>query len=580
MSTIIDASKLDFDSLRASFISYLESQDQFKDFNFAGSNISVLLDLLTHNTHLNAFYLNMLGSEMFLDTAQLKDSVVSHAKELNYTPRSKRGAVAYVDIQISGIGNPDQITLQEGFQINGRNASQELFVFSTDAAYTATAANNFAIPNVPIYEGYPSLDYFVNSGASTRYLLSSKDVDVDSIKVDVATSNGSDDWVRWERATGLFGLDGTREVYFVQAAESDRYELVFGNGTLGKAVSYGNVVRVTYRRTSGEGANGISSFTTTSLVADDIGAVDTISVVTIDASYGGAEPETLEEIREAAPRYFTTQERAVTAEDYKILIKNAFPMIESVIAYGGEDLTPPQYGKAFIAAKPNYGLYLSENHKAAIAKFIKQRTPLSIDPVVLDPDYINVTIDCRVKYNPTLARINDAQVKAASFTKLLGYADGLSDFGRDIRHSKLLAQVDSASVAILSNEVDLGVYKTITALANSAITATVRFSNELTRVYSSPFSYLKSNSVVSARLESSNSALNIIDSAGVVMGSAGSVDLATGAVSLTSLDVFSATDDVITLYATLASEDVEAFNNQIIVVNQSDINVTVSSTYE
>lgn len=595
MVTNVDVTSIDFDSYRASLKKYLSSQDAFKDYNFDGSNLSVLLDVLAYNTYVNGFYSGMVGSEMFLDTAQLRDSVVSHAKELNYTPGSKTSAIAYVDIAVAGIGNPDKITIQDGFTLTGIANNRETYTFTTDAPIVVDSSTAYTAFNVPVYEGVPVEEAFLVD-ETPRFLLSSPDIDVSSIRVQVQNSVSDTRSQPWSRAFTLFGVASEEQVYFVQGAESGRYELTFGNNIVGKKLSFGNVVRVRYRRTSGPAGNNVASFKTSSSVGDDIGSVDSVSIVTKTASYGGSEAETTDSIRQAAPKYFTTQERAVTSDDYQILVRNNFPYIQSVIAYGGEQLREPRYGKVFLAVKPNFGLVTSANQKSQILSFVKQRAPVSLDPIVVDPAYIFVKLRTSVKFNPSRTNLGDLDIKFAVEAAVKRYRDEqINDFGRDIRHSKLTAAIDAADSSILSNETSLTLYNTIESVpVLIPFSRRIEFSNTIekdtselpldypTNVYSDQFTYTFQNTNAPAILVDDgvgNLQVRGLDNT-VYKERVGSVDYENGVVQINSLQISGAVNNRISIFVVPKFKDVEVNTNKILSIQDADITITANGVIE
>lgn len=336
----LTTTELDFTSYRDSLKTYLSQQDIFKDYDFEGSNMAVLLDVLAYNTYMNGQYLNMVGSEMFLDTAVLRESIVSHAKELNYTPRSRTAPVAYVDITIdTGEDTPDTLTIPKYFRINGYSPNNEVYSFTTDETVIIRANNGiYRAANVAIYEGNIVREVFIANNTA-RYLLQSANVDVSSINVTVKASQAATIEEKWNKKTFLFGLQATDKVFFTQGAEDHKYELVFGNGDIGLALDDGNVVNVVYRETNGTEGNGLDRFVS----PDAVDSYDTITVSTILGAAGGSEHESDDEIKFNAPRYFPTQERAITVEDFIALTKNQFPSLQVVTAFGGEEVEPKQY---------------------------------------------------------------------------------------------------------------------------------------------------------------------------------------------------------------------------------------------
>lgn len=478
----LTTSELDLQNYKASLKTFLSQQDQFKDYDFEGSNMAVLLDLLAYNTYMNGVYLNLVGSEMFLDTAQLRESIVSHAKELNYTPRSRTSAVAFVDLTITPTDTPDSITIPKYYEINARTEDNTTYFFATDEAIVIRANNGvYKAANVAVYEGNIVKEVFI-ANASTRYLLQSANVDVQSINVTVKESNTATVETKWNKETFLFGLDNNDDIYFVQGAEDHLYEVVFGNGDIGKALTDGNLVSIAYRETNGIDANGIESFT----APNAIEGYTNISVVTVLASTSGSEHETDEEIQFNAPRYFPTQNRAVTVEDYIALTKQAFPSLEVVTAYGGEEIEPKQYGKVIVAAKPVGGTKLSTPVKTQIFNFLKERSSISIDPVIVDAEYFFAEVVCEVLYNINLTTRSSRDIQALVEQTIVQWGnDNLQKFGSDLRYSKLIKAIDECEEAIISNNTELRLIKQVEVDTGIPFRISFSFENELKREVSS-----------------------------------------------------------------------------------------------
>lgn len=474
----LTTSELDLQNYKSSLKTFLTQQDQFKDYDFEGSNMSVLLDLLAYNTYMNGVYLNLIGSEMFLDTAQLRESIVSHAKELNYTPRSRTSPVAYVDLTITPTDSPDSITIPKYYEINGRTEDNTTYFFTTDEAIVIRANTGaYKAANVAVYEGNIVKEVFI-ANASARYILQSANVDVQSLNVTVKQSNTATTETKWNRQTFLFGLDNTDEVYFVQGAEDYLFEVVFGNGDIGKALTDGNLVTIAYRETNGSDANGVDTFT----APNAIQGYTSIAVSTVTAASQGAEHETDDEIKFNAPRYFPTQNRAVTVEDYIALTKQAFPSLEVVTAYGGEDTEPKQYGKVIVAAKPFGGTKLPTPLKNQMYNFLKERSSISIDPVIVDPEYFFAEIVTEVLYNINLTTRSSRDIQALVESTIIQWgSDNLAKFGSDLRYSKLVKAIDDSEAAIISNNTELRLVKHLEVDAGVPFRISFSFENELKR---------------------------------------------------------------------------------------------------
>lgn len=594
----LTTSELDFQNYKTNLRTFLSQQDVFKDYDFEGSNMSVLLDLLAYNTYMNGVYLNMVGSEMFLDTSLLRESIVSHAKELNYTPRSRTAAVAYVDITVTPTDNPDSITIPKYYEINGRTEDNTTYFFTTDEAIVIRANSGiYKAANVAIYEGNIVKEVFI-ANASTRYLLQSANVDVQSINVTVKDSISATTETKWNKETFLFGLDNTDNIYFVQGAEDHLFEIVFGNGDIGKALTDGNVVNISYRETNGVDANGVENFT----APNSIEGYTNISLATIIAAGTGAEHETDEEIKFNAPRYFPTQNRAVTVEDYVALTKQGFPSLEVVTAYGGEEVEPKQYGKVIVAAKPFGGIKLSTPLKTQMYNFLKERSSISIDPVVVDPEYFFAEIVTEILYNINLTTRSARDIQALVENTILQWGDNnLQKFGSDLRYSKLVKAIDDSEQAIISNNTELRLVKHIEVSTGVLFRISFSFDNELKKevsatrkiyedtastIESSLFTYNLNGVDYLAKIKDDTQGNLMIVSTvdGVVRllkDKIGTINYTTGELSIGELiyeDV--GPENVLELYGKTKKLDLETKANKILQIEAEHLVVTVNGIRE
>jgi len=462
----ITLTSLDFADYKASLKTFLQSQAQFKDYNFDGSNLSVILDLLTYNTYLNAFYLNMIGSEMFLDTAQLRDSVVLKAKELNYTPRSFRSAVANVNLQVILTGNnlPILLTIPKGTTFTGLAGSNS-YTFSTDQNIVVQSPNGvFYANNLQIYEGTYITDTFVvqpiansttantaNSVYGTqRFTLSNPTIDTSSLTVTVVANNGAN-VVPYTLATSLLDLKTTSLVYFLQGAENGQYEVVFGDNVVGAAPPDYSTVIAEYRTCNGQLPNGLSVF----LPNGGIGGSSNIVVTTVSGAVGGDIGEDIESIRKNAPLYYSTQDRAVTTTDYETLLQINYPEIEAISVYGGEDATPPQYGTVILSIKIANFDAVPDAKKIEYAQFLSGRAPLTIQPVFVEPDYVYISLSTTVKYNVNVTALNPADIAAFVTSTIQQYNEiYLDNFNATLLYSRLVADIDATDPSIISNQTD------------------------------------------------------------------------------------------------------------------------------
>lgn len=592
-------SNLDFDAQKNTLKQYLRSQDRFKDYDFEGSNMSVLLDLLSYNTYMNTFYLNMVGNEMFLDSAQLRDSVVSHAKELNYTPSSFRSAEALVSIVINTSNlNKRSITIPKGTTFTAR-VDQRAYTFSTAEnivvanVVTSASRSTFTAADVTLYEGGYVLDsYATTSKGINRYLLNNNNADISSINVTVVEDGGA--VVRqYTRAPSLFGLTSASEVYFVQGAENGLYEIVFGDNVTGRKPKDNAIVNIEYRICNGELPNGCSSFKTDSSID---GETD-ILVFTGRPAAGGAVAESIESIKFNAPRHFATQERAVTTDDYETLMKLNFPEVNVVTAYGGEEVDPPQFGKVFVAVDLKDLDGLPDVKRDQYYRFLKPRSPVSIDPVVISPDYTYIYVETLVKYNVNVTSLNPDDIRTLVISSIVNYArSNLNDFNKTLRYSRLTQAIDATHPSVVSNETVAKAIKYITPITGAPQSLVIDFGIPLDvkspdievnpatdnhAIESSPFIY----NGISAYLE--DDGMGVIRVIGtpsgqptIIVPDVGTVNYETGLVTISNLTIDSYTGSVLKVYATSKSKDITSSKGTILNIIDTDTNVTVQQVRE
>lgn len=593
-NNFINTSDLDFSAIKSSLKTYLSGQARFSDYDFDGSNMSVLLDILAYNTYLNNFYLNMVGSEMFLDTAQLRESIVSHAKELNYIPRSKTSAKALVNMTIVPTDSPSYIVIPKFYKMT-TTIDNTTFTFSTDSDHIIyPGANGYIASNVEIYEGSVVTEYFTASNTTT-YRLQSENIDTNSIDVTVINSQYDSANSTWLKADNLYGLTPTSNVYFLQGYSANQYELAFGDDVSGRALTNGNIVKVRYRDTLGELGNGAYRFSK----GTSISGYSNISISTVTTAAEGSERESNNSIKFNSTRFFTTQERAVTSLDYANLTKAKFPQLQSVIAFGGEDLTPPQYGKVGVSVKP-YGSTgsISQSLKNSIIAYLNTKN-ITTQAVIIDPEYFYLKIDSTVNYNTSETNSSSAQISSLIRNAIIDYADtNLVDFGDDLRYSKLVTTIDASDPSIVSNETEVHIIKRWSPTAGATSTLTYNFDNQLYSetvlyelpqghehvLYSSNFTYTHTDGddydayIGDNGLGVLNIYTNQVTSSGlsrtVLAGAVGTVDYTTGEVNFTT-SVKEYTGSYISIYGKLKNKDVYSVQNKFLLIESSDVTVTL-----
>jgi len=589
----LDLTSLDFQDLKERFKTFMKSQDRFKDYDFEGPNISVLLDVLTYNTYINAFNSNMQISEAFLDSAQLRDSIVSLAKELNYMPRSFRSAVAFVDVTVAtGDSNVALLTMQKGTTFTGKSGSNN-YTFQTDQNLVASGNNGtFLFSNVALYEGISANDSFVISYASEpqKFVLSNPNIDTQSLEV-VTIENQGSDLFNYQFSQTLLDLTSNSTAYFLQAVEDGKYQVFFGDNIVGRKPADGSVVVASYRISSGELPNGISKFTPDSTIQ----GYSNVFVGTVASAVGGAISESNESVRFNAPRAYSTQERAITDSDYETLLRTTFPEIVAVVAYGGEEVVPPQYGKVFISIQLAGFDGTPASKVAQYKAFLSGRRALAIQPQFVDPDHTYISVSTAVTYNINETDITADDVTAYVISAIQTYnLQELVDFKSTLLYSRFVGAIDDSHPSVVSNETDVLVMKKLTPRFGVAQNFNVSFGMSLvddlvpeTRlvhpasaehaISSSRFVY-RGQSVV---LE--DDGLGAIWLASTRsdgyhrMFQAGKVDYASGAVTLSSLLADSYQGDSIRLYGRPSQKDVTVSGNVILEIPSDEIQVTVTA---
>lgn len=578
---------LDFDTIKSTFKSYLQSQDKFNDYDFDGSNINVLLDVLAYNTYHNAFYLNMVGNEMFLDSAQLRDSVVSHAKELNYVPQSFRSAQANVNIGIVSTDiNKRSIVIPKGTTFTSRLLDKN-YTFSIDeniiiSDYTLSGGTvSFTGKNITLYEGYYVNDtYTYTYGTPSKLIISNKNVDISSLSITVVEDSGSSTLV-YKRATSMFDLTKDSQVFFVQGAESDSYEIVFGDGVTGRRPKNNSIISIEYRISNGELPNGCNKFVPDSTIQGETN----INVTTNSAAAGGNVYETTESIKYNAPRHFTSQERAITTEDYETLLKLNFPEINTVTAYGGEDLNPPQFGKVYVSVDLKEVDALPDIKRLEYYRFLKPRSPVSIDPVFVDPEYTYLGVTSKVNYNVNITALTADDIKTIAGSAILLYAgDNLNNFNRTFRYSKLIQAIDSSQVSVISNETDITVIKVATPEVGRYLTFDINYnipltveqqSTQRTNQFSVYSSFIQYKGLKAFIRDNGDGSLNVLTASNeALIDTVGTIDYDTGLLQFSNFKIDSYFGAGIKFYAYPRNKDISTINNVILNIIEEDIAIT------
>jgi hypothetical protein len=566
----------------------------------------------------------MISNEMFLDSAKLRDSVISHAKELNYLPRSFRSSSAVIQLVITSTNTAKRsIVIPKGTSFTSR-VDDFTYNFSTTENYVITnrtpSGSSLVYESEPIrvYEGsYLSDTYTVNYDRPLVYKISNKRVDLESVLVTVFEDNGTTVQT-YKRATSLFGHDGNAKVFFLQPGIGDVYEVVFGDGVVGRKPKNNSACIIEYRTCSGELPNGAFKFINTASIDGETNIV----IQTIIAAADGAVAEDLNSIKYNAPRAFTTQERAVTSEDYENLLKANFPEINAVVAYGGEDATPPQYGRIFLSIDLDEVDGLPKIKEAEYKKFLRSRSSVAIEPLFVSPDYTYLYVKTNIKYNINLTGLNPEDIRTLVIDSILNHAStNLNNFGRTLRYSRFIRDVDAAENSIISNETKIELVKYLTPILSTTVTGsatttsgslvslatsgvvssgqnvTIDFKNTLQNdipgkgseyltgdihvVSSSTFTY---NGLSNCRLEDDgDGAMRIVNTSGTnnrTILKIGTVDYDTGVIRINNFNITNYTGTSLKIYAKPRTLDITSSQNVILNILENDVDVSIEQIRE
>ena len=580
---------LDFNSLKSSLKSYLSSQAKFQDYNFDGSNMSVLLDVLAYNTYLNTFYMNMVASEMFLDTAQLRDSIVSHAKELNYLPRSFRSAQANVNISITPSTNVSSVVIPANTGFTSRVGSNTFnFVIGESIAITTSSNGVYYANNTTLFEGSFVTDTFVKNSAieNQRFILNNPTIDTTSIGITVSENSGANVYT-YVQAFSLFGVVSNTNIFFVQPAENEQYEVVFGDNTSGRTPLDGAIVEVTYRLCNGELPNGADTFVNNS----SIDGHSNVAITVNSEAVNGSVSESNTSIKFNAPRSFQTQERAITESDYEILLTREFPEIQAISVYGGEKESPPQYGKVFISIDIENSDGIPEVKRNIYNNYLSDKVPLGIVTEIVNPDFVYLKVDTIANYNFNITTLSETQLSTKVLTTISNYNDTyLNDFNASFLYSNFVTAIDNTDNSINNNDTVVIPYYLLTLKTGVSTDFTFSFGAEILNttpsdqthsitadrgVFSTTFvldglnCQLEDDGIGNIRIVRISST-NVVEKLKV-----GTISYSTGDVTISRLNVESFTGSGIKLYAKIVSQDYTSSFRNILKIKPEDITVTM-----
>lgn len=460
--------ELDFLSIKENLKQYLRSQTEFQDFDFEGSGMSVLLDVLAYNTHYMGYYLNMVGNEMFLNSAQLRNSIISHAKLMNYVPGSRQGALSRININVTPSNtedaNTNSLTLEKYTRLLGQDIDGVNYPFVTLYSNTVSkTGQSFVFSNVYVKQGEVStLQYLVDAtNTNRRFEIPSQNVDTTSVVITVQESSSNTDVKLYTQATDLTEVTANSMVYWLEENDTQTYSFYFGDDHIGKRPKDGNIVTCTYLDNVGSISNNITGFTFVEPIGGEYS--DNVNITSAVSSYGGVEKESVEQVKFRAPYFYTTQNRAVTQNDYETLILKDYNYIDSVSVWGGEDNDPIVYGKVFISLKTSGNFELTNFEKERIKEdLIQKRNVLTVTPEIIDPEYVFLLIEGNVTYNSQLTSLDDSALNSLVRAAIQDYiSDELNRFSSTFRKSKLQQYIENCEPSITGSDIDVYVQKRI-----------------------------------------------------------------------------------------------------------------------
>lgn len=587
---------LDFDQIRESIKDYLRANSSFTDFDFEGSNFSVLIDTLAYNTYITAFNSNMIVNESFLDSATLRENVVSLVRNIGYVPRSKTCAIANISFNINlpnPVQLPTQIILKAGLVCVGA-VENTSYVFSIPENIVTTVDQNTSVAsfnNIDVYQGiYVTKQFTVNSSVNQRYILDNSNIDTNTIVVKVGN-------VEYKKVDNILKLNKNSEIFLIQEIEDEKYEILFGDGIIGKKLSNNDIIKVSYIVTDGKEGNGPSVFNYSGIVVNTLDVVQspvgTVTITTNSSANGGGDIEPIESIKYYAPRVYASQHRAVTARDYEAIIQEIYPNAESVSIIGGEEMNPPEYGSVLISIKPKNSYTISDFTKSNILSKLKQYSIAGINQKIIDLKLLYVELESSVYYDSSkISSINDLKSRIISSLETYSKSVDLNKFGGRFRYSKVLQIIDNVDNSITSNITRIKIRRNLNCAVNVFSQYELCFGNKFRKlignynIKSTGFNVLGESELVyfvDVPQEGSNiGTLSVIKPSGidryqVVKTSIGTVNYTTGEILINTIYITGTElpNNIIEVEAYPDSNDIIGLNDLYIVfdVSKSTINM-------
>lgn len=584
----IRVSDLDYNQIRENLKTFLRGQEEFSDYDFDGSALSTIIDVLAYNTHYNALYTNLAVNEMFLDSASKRSSVVSIANNFGYTPQSCAASRSIFDLSVTQQGATDAVKYLQRFSPFTTTADGIGYTFYTIDDYVASRnGDNYTFNDVTVYEGTPITNVFLCSSLNQRFKLPNQNIDLATVSVTVQQTGEIADFERYQRATEVLTLNEESKIYYVKELDDASYEIYFGSNNLGKPIEVGNVITITYVVTNKAVANGASLFTYSGLSLGGIAVA-----INVSSSYGGREAETIEEIKRNVAQTYFDQNRAVTVSDYSSIIKRFYSNVESVNVWGGEDNIPPVYGKVYVSVKPTNASFLTPSEKIYIKNtLLKSKNVVSVTPEIVDPTFLELAMDVAVYYDNSKTIRSADDIKFAVIESITKYGDSsLKKFNGIFRMSKFSRIIDDTDQSIQSNITKFKVYYEITPKFNVSSEYSVNLVNPIYKTGAASSSeqafvstgfYIDNTNTIYYLDDDGNGNVrlfSIIAETGEAVyknTEIGTVDYEKGIIDINGLNIIDLADANFYFIIKTASFDVVSIRNQIVDISLDRLNVTV-----
>jgi len=586
---------LDFDQIKTSIKDYLRANSNFTDFDFEGSNFSVLIDTLAYNTYITAFNSNMIVNESFLDSATLRENVVSLARNIGYTPTSRKAAAAQVTISVPTTSSSNSLTLQAGLVCVG-TANESTYTFSVPENIVTTINSGVATFGsaenpISIYQGtFLTKQFLVDGSLDQRFILENPFIDTSTIVVYVKGPSDSGLGREYSKVDNIIQVGRSSEIYLLQEVQDEKYELLFGDGIFGKKLEDSSVITVTYIVTDGKEGNGPSLFSFSGSVRDDsnnpVIPSGSVTVNTVQKAMNGGDIEPVSSIKYFAPRLYSSQYRAVTARDYEAIIQQIYPNTESVSVVGGEELNPPQFGKVLISVKPKNGDFISDFDKQTILTKLKQYSLSGINQEIVDLKILYVEIDSSIYYNSSqVSSVENLKNTVVTSLNTYGSSVDLNKFGGRFKYSKILQVIDNADRSITSNITKVKMRRNLKSLTNQFAQYELCYGNKFHinphgyNIKSTGFTIANSTDTVYFTDVPNKKADGTLDGSGkgvlsivkkspdgsyrVVVSSCGIVDYARGEITINTLNITTTVkeNNIVEIEAHPESNDVVGLND-------------------